>query len=101
MKEICGDEREIQIFRELTKKFEEQIGNNIYEVLEFLEGEDILGEITIVIKGFSKNKYQDFDKSFFKRELHDLIDAGLTLSAASKYLAKKKNLKKSIIYNLY
>ena len=101
LKEICGDEREIQIFRELTKKFEEQIGNNIYQVLEFLEGKDILGEITIVIKGFSKNKYQDFDKSFFKRELHDLIDAGLTLSAASKYLAKKNNLKKSTIYNLY
>ena len=101
LKDICGDEREIQIFRELTKKFEEQIGNNIYEVLEFLEGKDILGEITIVIKGFSKNKSQDFDKSFFKRELHDLIDAGLTLSAASKYLAKKNNLKKSTIYNLY
>ena len=101
LKEICGDEREILIFRELTKKFEEQIGNNIYQVLEFLEGKDILGEITIVIKGFSKNKYQDFDKSFFKRELHDLIDAGLTLSAASKYLAKKNNLKKSTIYNLY
>ena len=101
LKEICGDEREIQIFRELTKKFEEQIGNNIYEVLKIIDGKDILGEITIVIKGFTKNKYQNFDKSFIKRELHDLIDAGLTLSAASKYLAKKNNLKKSTIYNLY
>ena len=101
LKEICGDDREIQIFRELTKKFEEQIGNNINEVIEFLDGKDILGEITIVINGFSKNKDLEFDKSYLKRELHDLIDAGLTLSAASKYLAKKKNLKKSIIYNLY
>ena len=101
LKEICGDDREIQIFRELTKKFEEQIGNNINEVIEFLDGKDILGEITIVINGFSKNKDLEFDKSYLKRELHDLIDAGLTLSAASKYLAKKKNLKKSTIYNLY
>ena len=101
LKEICGDDREIQIFRELTKKFEEQIGNNIHEVIEFLDGKDILGEITIVINGFSKNKDLEFDKSYLKRELHDLIDAGLTLSAASKYLAKKKNLKKSTIYNLY
>ena len=101
LKEICGDEREIQIFRELTKKFEEQIGNNIYEVLKFIDDKDILGEITIVIKGFSKNKELEFDKSYLKRELHDLIDAGLTLSAASKYLAKKNNLKKSTIYNLY
>ena len=101
MKEICGDDREIQIFRELTKKFEQQIGNNINEVIEFLDGKDILGEITIVINGFSKNKDLEFDKSYLKRELYDLIDAGLTLSAASKYLAKKKNLKKSTIYNLY
>ena len=101
LKEICGDEREIQIFRELTKKFEEQIGNNIYEVLKFIDDKDILGEITIVIKGFSKNKDLEFDKSYLKRELHDLIDAGLTLSAASKYLAKKNYLKKSTIYNLY
>ena len=101
LKEICGDEREIQIFRELTKKFEEQIGNNIYEVLKIIDGKDILGEITVVIKGFSKNKDLEFDKSYLKRELHDLIDAGLTLSAASKYLAKKNNLKKSTIYNLY
>ena len=101
LKEVCGDEREIQIFRELTKKFEEQIGNNINEVIEFLDGKDILGEITIVINGFSKNKDLEFDKSYLKRELHDLIDAGLTLSSASKYLAKKNNLKKSIIYNLY
>ena len=101
LKEICGDEREIQIFRELTKKFEEQIGNNIYEVLKFIDSKDILGEITIVIKGFSKNKDLEFDKSYLKRELHYLIDAGLTLSAASKYLAKKNNLKKSTIYNLY
>ena len=101
LKEICGDDREIQIFRELTKKFEEQIGNNINEVIEFLDGKDILGEITVVINGFSKNKDLEFDKSYLKRELHDLIDAGLTLSAASKYLAKKKNLKKSTIYNLY
>ena len=31
----------------------------------------------------------------------DLIDAGLTLSQASKYLAKKYNLAKRIIYNMY
>ena len=33
--------------------------------------------------------------------MDDLINAGLSLSAASKYLAKKNNLTKSIIYNLY
>ena len=35
LKEYLGGEKEIQISRELTKKFEEQIGNNIDEVINF------------------------------------------------------------------
>ena len=35
-----------------------------------------------------------------KKDLKELINAGLSLSAASKYLAKKNGLKKTIIYNL-
>ena len=42
----------------------------------------------------------NFDKCLLKKELNELIDAGLSLSAASKYLAKKYGIKKSIIYNL-
>ena len=41
------------------------------------------------------------NKVLLKKELHDLINAGMTLSKASKYLAKKNNLKKSTIYDLH
>ena len=33
--------------RELTKKFEEHIGNNIDEVINYFEGKEVIGEITI------------------------------------------------------
>ncbi len=99
---FCGGEREIQISRELTKKYEEHIGHNIYEVQKLLEGREILGEITVIIKGIPKLKENNkFDKIKLKKELKELIQAGLTLSAASKYLAKKNNLAKNLIYNLY
>ncbi len=101
LKEFCGGEREIQVSRELTKKFEEHIGNTINMVLEFFEGKTIIGEITIVIKGINKTKKIDFDESLIKKELNALIDAGLSLPAASKYLAKKENLNRKMIYNLY
>ena len=101
LKEFCGGEREIQVSRELTKKFEEHIGKNINMVLEFFEGKTIIGEITVVIKGINKSKKLDFDESLIKKELHALIDAGLSLPAASKYLSKKENLSRKIIYNLY
>ncbi len=100
LKKYCGGEREIRVFRELTKKYEEQIGDNINMVLNLFENRKILGEITIVIKGINKKEKLKFDKLLLKKELNELIDAGLSLSAASKYLAKKNNLKKNTIYSL-
>ena len=102
LKEFFEGEREIQVFRELTKSYEEHIGNNINEVLDFFEDKQILGEITIVIRGINKTKENpEFDKLKLKKELDELINAGLSLSAASRYLAKKSNLAKNLIYNLY
>jgi len=100
--EFCGGDREIMVARELTKKFEEHIGNNIDDVIDFFQGKEILGEITIVIKGINKkNRIDEFNKYELKKELDELIKAGLSLSAASKYLAKKNNITKNLIYNLY
>ena len=101
LKEYCGGQREICVSRELTKKFEEQINNKIDSIIEIFENREIIGELTIVIKGLEKSNDIDFNKPKLKKELHELINAGLTLSAASKYLAKKKNLKKNLIYNLF
>mgnify|MGYP005710534763 CR=1 FL=1 len=88
------------VARELTKKFEEHVGNNINEVIEFFKDKDIIGEITIVLKGINKKENLNYDKLIIKRDLNDLINAGLSLSAASKYLAKRNGLKKSEIYNM-
>ena len=101
LKEFCGGDREVNISRELTKKFEEHISNNLDNVSTLLKGKEIIGEITVVLKGIERNKIPEINESIVKKELHELINAGLSLSSASKYLAKKKNLSKNIIYNLY
>ena len=101
LKEYLGGEREIQVSRELTKKFEEHIGSNVNEVINHFEKKEVKGEITIVIKGRDTCKgNNEINKIELKKELHDLISAGLSLSQASKYLAKKNNLTKSLIYNM-
>ncbi|MAV80412.1 MAG: 16S rRNA (cytidine(1402)-2'-O)-methyltransferase, partial [Flavobacteriales bacterium] len=101
LKEYCGGDREIRVSRELTKKFEQHIGDNIYEVIDFFKEKEVIGEITVVINGINKsNNNSAFDSFEIKKDLNDLTKAGLTLSAASKYLAKKNNLPKSTIYNM-
>ena len=102
LKDICGGEREIIVSRELTKKYEENIGNNIEEVISYFEGREVMGEITLVIKGIKKIKQNDYlSKLELKKDLDELTKAGLNLSSASKYLAKKNNLKKSVIYDIH
>ena len=51
------------------------------------------------MKGIDK-KISLVNEADLKKDLNELINAGLSLSAASKYLAKKNGLKKTIIYNL-
>jgi len=70
-------------------------------ILEFFEDKEVIGEITLVIEGEINIRNIEFDKYKLERELKELIEAGLSLSAASKYLAKKKNITKSVIYDLY
>ena len=101
LKKYCGGQREINVSRELTKKFEEHVNNQIDKVIDSFKDREIIGEITIVIKGQDKSNKEDFNKSILKKELEELIDAGLSLSAASKYLAKKKKIQRNSIYNLY
>ena len=101
LRQIFGGDREVKVSRELTKKFEQHIGENLNEVIEYFQGKDVLGEITIVIKGVKKNKNSDFNKLELKKELNELVEAGLSLSQASKYLAKKNNISKNLIYNIY
>tara|TARA_Y100000739_G_scaffold193595_1_gene174470 strand:- start:1058 stop:1924 length:867 start_codon:yes stop_codon:yes gene_type:complete len=97
---FCGGKREIEVSRELTKKFEEHIGNDIDQVINFFKEKKVIGEITIVIKGIKKENGFGLMNLDLKKERNDLVNAGLTLSAASKYLAKKNGIKKSMIYNL-
>ena len=54
LQEFCGGDREIMVARELTKKFEEHVSSNIDNVMELFKDKEIIGEITIVIKGLSK-----------------------------------------------
>ena len=68
LKEYCGGQREINVSRELTKKFEEHVNGSIDKVIEMFNEREVIGEITIVIKGIDKTKEETFNK--LKNWLH-------------------------------
>jgi len=97
----CGKKREIHIARELTKKYEEHLRTNIETSRSYFNNKKIVGEFTIILKGLDNTSPETYDKNALKKDLFDLINAGLSLSSAAKYLSKKENLPKNMIYNLY
>ncbi len=101
LKLFCGGERIIHISRELTKKFEENINTDIDNAIKIFETKKVIGEFTIIIKGKDKANNINIDKLRLKNDLHELVKAGLSLSSAAKYIAKKENLTKNTIYKLY
>ena len=101
LERICGKSRKIFLSRELTKKYEQHLGNTIGEVLMYLERYEPKGEFTLVVSGNKISKMLTDDcLDIIKNDLNDLMKAGLSHSAASLYLSKKYNKPKKVIYNL-
>ena len=101
LKKHCGENRRIVAIRELTKKFEQHLDNNIENILNYLKVNNPKGEFTIIIQGKSLSKEGNIlANENLKSELIDLINAGLSHSSASNYLSKKTGKPKQEIYKL-
>ncbi len=101
LKLFCGGDRKIAILKEITKKYESHIGNTIDEAIHIFEKLEPKGEFTLIVEERQIERRNNFiDEKYLKNDLIELMDAGLSHSAASSYLAKKSFLTKKEIYNL-
>ena len=99
LRSICGGQRNISLSKELTKKFEQHLGDDLDSVINFLLNNEPKGEFTLIISGNDLNS-KDEESKLLKNELYELIEAGLSHSAASNYLSKKYQKSKNKIYKL-
>ena len=101
LRDHCGEEREFAVLKELTKKHEKHWGFTITNIIKELESIEHKGEFTIIVSGNKKlNNKNLFIEKVLKNDLISLIEAGLSHSAASNYLAKKTGISKNVIYKL-
>ena len=94
--EILGN-RKIAIVREISKKYEEVIRDNVENILKTVE--NLKGEIVIIIDG--NKEIKTFDNLSIKEHINLYIEDGLTKNEAIKKVAKERNVPKSTIYNEY
>ena len=100
LSDLCGKNRPIQIGRELTKRFEESIGQTIQEALEYFEKNSPKGEFTIVIGGNpSSQKENMLSELEAMNKLKELINKGQKPKAAAKIISEETGYSKNWLYS--
>ena len=97
---LCGKERPIQIAKELTKRFEETIGNTIEEAIEYFKINKPKGEFTLVLGGYiEKNKVNKISESEALNKLYKLIESGERSNIAARKIAHETGYEKKWLYS--
>lgn len=97
MKSVFGAERSGAICREMTKTYEETIRGSLHELVEWSQGHEILGEITLVIEGSSQENIDKNNDAILAR-VRAFEAAGMERKEAIAEVARELNLPKRLIY---
>ena len=92
--------RKIAVNRELTKKYQEIIREDIETVIEIFNNREVKGEFVLIVEGFSgeveeTGKYDDLNE---REYVIQLMEEGINKKDAIKIVCKDRKLKKDIVY---
>ena len=99
MLKILGN-REISVNRELTKKYQEVIREEIETVINIFNEKEVKGEFVLIVDGFKGEKTLANDHSNLnEREYVEvLLSEGMSKKDAIKVVCKERKLKKDFVY---
>lgn len=97
MLEILGN-RNIALNRELTKKFEEIIREDIQGAINILEDREIKGEFVLIVEGSKEEEIKE--EIDIEKELKKYMAEGYSKSKSVKLVAKEYDLSKNEVYEI-
>ncbi|HEL1618926.1 TPA: 16S rRNA (cytidine(1402)-2'-O)-methyltransferase [Streptococcus suis] len=93
--------RQVTVVRELTKLYEEYQRGTISEVLDYLNDTPLKGECLIIVAGAGEEELPSVEDVDLKAEVEKEIAAGRKPNQAIKEIAKRYQLKKQEVYDVY
>lgn len=99
MLKILGN-REISVNRELTKKYQEVIRQDIETVINIFSEKDVKGEFVLIVDGFKGEKTlaNDYSNLSEREYVESLLEGGMSKKDAIKVVSKERKLKKDVVY---
>ena len=95
---VLGGDRQAAICRELTKTYEEVVRGTLAELLDWAKSKEVLGEITVVLSGFTAEKI-NIESGDLVRQVLQIEAAGLSRKDAIAEVAKENQIAKRTIFN--
>ena len=99
MLKIFGN-REISVNRELTKKYQEVIREDIETVINIFNEKEAKGEFVLIVEGFKGEKTlaNDYSNLTEREYVEVLLEEGISKKDAIKAVCKERKLKKDFVY---
>ena len=99
MLKILGN-RQISVNRELTKKYQEIIREDIETVINIFDEKDVKGEFVLIVDGFKGEKKlaNDYSNLNEREYVEALLENGMNKKDAIKVVCKERKLKKDVVY---
>ena len=99
MLKVLGNRR-IAVNREITKKYQEIIREDIETVINIFNEKEVKGEFVLIVEGFKgektvQNSYEDLTE---REYLITLMENGMDKKDAIKTVCKDRKLKKDVVY---
>ena len=96
---VMGEERQVCIARELSKRFEEFYRDSAGAALARFSRENPRGEVTLLIAGANPER-EDWNEREVRSALRARLAEGESLSSAAKAIARVSGWNKSAVYQL-
>ena len=99
MLKVLGNRR-IAVNREITKKYQEIIREDIETVINIFNEKEVKGEFVLIVEGFKgektvQNSYEDLTE---REYVITLMENGMDKKDAIKIVCKDRKLKKDVVY---
>ena len=99
MLKVLGNRR-IAVNREITKKYQEIIREDIETVINIFNEKEVKGEFVLIVEGFNgektvQNSYEDLTE---REYVITLMENGMDKKDAIKTVCKDRKLKKDVVY---
>lgn len=99
MLKVLGN-RKIAVNREITKKYQEIIREDIETVINIFNEKEVKGEFVLIVEGFKgektvQNSYDDLNE---REYVVALMENGMDKKDAIKVVCKDRKLKKDVVY---